>query len=171
VKKTTRFLAAGTLLLLLGGCTPLVKPPEGVDAEMVRIGKRGEHEYSFSYNGPKLSGKTRKERAEIPLLEMKRVMHEIAKFGLVNGYRCMAIVNTRTNNVAGFPFNDWKNFERYARLSPLIRGNGHFTPIVFGKGNKVPINDGHVCVYILYFKEAHPGLFLWDLEQLEKETV
>jgi hypothetical protein len=80
----------------------------------------------------------------------------------------MAVVTGKVNNLSGFPFNDWKNLKKYTSLEPKIKGSGDYNPIIFGK--KGLIKDGKPAVEVVYFKKAHPGLFLWDLRKLKRET-
>jgi hypothetical protein len=164
MKKVIYFIMVIAVSVIVSGCVESgskVKIPDSVKTDRLdRVFALGDNEYVFK-------GEYANSYPE-RIKTLKSVMHSIATFGLENGYKYMALLNEKNNNLYGFPFNDWKNLKAYADLSPKISG-GDFKPVVFGKGGLV--NDGRTEIKVLYFKEAHPGLFLWDLRKLKKDTA
>jgi hypothetical protein len=145
-----------------GGSGQIVKVPNLENSGVERVKKLGEDKYMFvsTYS------KSKKERINT----FREVLNFAANYGLKHGYKYMAIVNEKNNNLSGFLFNDWHNFKKYAMLDPKISG-GDFNPIVFGNSLDTVSAGNRVYLKVLYFKEAHPGLFLWDLKKLKRDTA
>jgi hypothetical protein len=110
-----------------------------------------------------------KRKYEDRLNELKHTMHYIAEFGLDHGYKYMGITNEYFNNFGLYAVNDWNTMNQMFTLY-LSNPNSNFKVGPSSKGDKGLLMNSSPYVKVIYFKEAHPGLFLWDLKKLKRET-
>jgi hypothetical protein len=164
MRKVIYFATAVFISMFISGCVSsgsLVKVPSSVQSKNLKeIRKISEDRYRFQG----MYASTFNDSLSI----LEGVLHAAATFGLNNGYKYMALVTGNVNNLSGFPFNDWKNLKKYASLEPRIKGSGNYNPIVFNEEGLEQNNKP--TIEVVYFKEAHPGVFLWDLRKLKRDT-
>ena len=137
------------------GCSTsskIVKVPSSMGSELV-VRDIGDNKYSIRYY--KIKGFMNKEKQTIAI----KGINFAKKYGKLNGYKYMAIVNEGTNNLAGFPINDMSNMKKYLSLDM----KGHYNPRSMQAKGDVLIKNKHLNLKVMYFKEAMPGLFLWKL--------
>ncbi len=162
MKKIRLYLVVLSAMVMFSGCTgvaPEIKVPAGANKNVEVTNKS----WGVKFKSQKVTGS---ERTKF-IYPAREVFNTASLVGLSQGYTHMAIINSGINNLSGFPINDWENMEKYLKLYKYKHYNNkaHFT-----KGSKKLIYNRRVILRISYFKEAVPGLFLWDLEKLKKDT-
>jgi len=160
MKNTLSLAIAIITLFSLLGCTPKsnVQIPSGIDPDITI--NTYEDTYVIRANSPSYEMSKR-------IKSFRHTFNAAAKFGLFKGYSFMAMVNPKTNNLSGFPLNDWKNIIKYVKLD----GTKHYRPdYTYVKNYNKLYSNNLVVIRAVYFKEAKPGLFLWDLKKLYRDT-
>ena len=167
VRKVALILSSG---LALVGCTPAnfytvqtpkpvkstikVVVPKDTETKWVKIDNRD----NFIWDK---SGK------EMPR-QLAETFYTAAVYGKQHGYRYFAVTQKNTNNLSGFPINDFNEMLRYCQL----KGKGHFRSMCWdydNNGQGIIVNRS-VYLKVQYFKEPVPGIFLYNIEQTMKET-
>ncbi len=150
------------IAVIFSACTA-AKPPVKIPAGVSKNIEVKYKSWGYRFKSQKVSGSERNAYVS----PAKEVFNAAAMVGLSEDYSYMAIINTKTNNLSGFPINDWRNMEKYLKL----RNYKHYRPDAYRdrKATKLIMNN-KVKLRVTYFKEAIPGLFLWDLEKLKRDT-
>jgi len=159
-KKLFISLSIVSLFSLLGCATPKsnVIVPKGINPDITI--RTYENTYVIRAHSDSFKMNKRIE-------SFRQTFNAAAKFGLFKGYTYMALVNPKTNNLSGFPLNDWKNLKKYIKLD----NTKHYRPdYKYVKNYNKLYNNNRVAIRAVYFKEAKPGLFLWNLKKLYRDT-
>jgi len=118
--------------------------------------------YTFTWKGERFKGSRRDGAALSVKKILKPLFHEIAIYGLNNGYSYAAIVNDNFNNLGGYPINSWEALSKFIDLY----GFKHFKPSF----EKALAHTSVAKVKVVYLKDRPKGLFVWNLKKLKAET-
>jgi hypothetical protein len=164
MKKIIYLVMAIAISAIVSGCAsakPEVKVKDNnPHIEDIRLIEKDSYEFYGIYE----------RKYEQRLNELKHTMHYIASFGLERGYKYMGITNEYFNNFGRYAVNDWNTMNQMFTLY-LSNPNSNFKVGPSAKGEKGLLLNSAPYVKVIYFKEAHPGLFLWDLKKLKRDTA
>jgi len=162
MKKIIYLVMAVAISAIVSGCASAQPKVEVKDnnSHIRKVRVAGQDSYTFYgvYEG----------KYDKQLNELKHTMNYISDFGLDRGYKYMGITNSFFNNFGRFAVNDWNTMYQMFTLH-LSNPESNFKAYPTA-GSKGVINMNSPIVKVIYFKEAHPGLFLWDLKKLKRET-
>jgi len=161
-------VAVAVATMVMSGCagsSTMVKVA-GVNPDKVTIWDEGKGKVTFKPKNTEIG-----KGLQGSLVIAKRAFQAASVYGLQNGYPYMAVVNNGISNLSGFPFNDWKSIERYTMLSTRIRKNSHFKVRTAGSEGKHFLIKTGVRLEVVFMKSKVPGLFLWDLQKLRRDTL
>jgi len=100
--------------------------------------------------------------------QLAETFYTAAVYGKQHGYCYFAVTKKNTNNLSGFPINDFNEMLRYCQL----KGRGHFRSMCWNydhNGESI-VSNHTVHLKVQYFKKQIPGIFLYDIKQTIKET-
>jgi hypothetical protein len=163
MKKILNLVIVAFAAMVMSGCASMVNV-KGVNPDKVTIWD-GEKENMFRIN-PTSSGYKQMNKIH----DVKRGLNATAKLGLSKGYKYMSLVNRGVNNLNGFPFNNWESLKKYMLLHKTLKNESHFRIRTNGTGNNFLVNSG-TYIKVVFLKNKIPGLFLWDLEKLKRDTI
>jgi len=165
-----RIVSAGTLwmfVLLFEGCTPAtfhqIQTPKPLKSEITLVlPKDPEDKRVWIKNNTSLRGVSLEEVDR----QMAETFYAAAIYGKRQGYRYFAVTAKSMNNLQGFPINsfdnvvafcNWEKTNEAYRPRPLCRRHG--------------ILSGNVRLEVIYFKKPLPGLFLYNVDEVIRQTA
>jgi hypothetical protein len=167
MKTTTKVILASISIAILSGCTPAnfytIKTPQKLKSKIkVVVPKNKDTKWVYIDNLDNFIGdKTGKEMTR----QLAETFYTTAIYGKQHGYKYFAIIKEHTNNLDGFPINDFEQMLRYCNLK------GHYRSRCFAYEHKESIITNHaVSLKVQYFKEPIPGIFMYDIEQTIQES-
>jgi len=172
MKKILNLVIVALAAMLISGCagsSTMVKVP-GVNPDRVTIwdqdeGKGKVHFVSERKYYSLENGTKRDKYAK----GVKIALNAAALYGLSKGYTYLAVINNGINNLSGFPLNNFETLSRYLKLED--RKGTHFKVRTEGsEGHDFLIKSG-VTLQVIFMKNKVPGLFLWDLQKLRRDTL
>ncbi len=156
MKTIKYFVMVITTAFIFAGCAGVqVKVPHGMTNKL-SLFKKGKV-YIFTLNEDMNSKK------EI-IRAFGLNFNSIAVFGLSKGYSYMALVNSKFNNLQGYPINSWKSMKKFIDLWH----KKHFNVSFYNSKALVLGDQAHFKV--VFLKERPKGLFVWNLKRLKSNT-
>ena len=167
MKTLIKIAAISVSLLIFSGCTAAtfqkMQTPKPLKNEITVVTpKDPEDKRVWIRNENDIIGKTIKEID----YQLAETFYAAAIHGKNLGYSYFAITAKSMNNLAGFPIN---NFDNVVQFCNWEKENKAYRPkpLCYEEG----IMGGYsVELEVRYFKEPIPGLFLYNIDEVIKET-
>lgn len=144
------------MTLLFSGCATgkLVSVPNNPNDQDIRI---------FQTNSGYVVFENKSSYGDKPYKTHIQIMDSIVLFAKTNNYKYFGFVNEEINNLNGFPVNTYFAFRKY-----MIPEGGYHKN---GKGNQSYWGPSFMRYEVMYFKEKQQGLFLYNVEDFEKDRA
>lgn len=162
MKKILYLIMAVVISALVSGCaSPGIEVKVPNAEHKIEIFKK-HNVYSFFKYDKSLSLRGREGDSLIMKKQFKQVFNIVATLGLSKNYKYMALVNENFNNLSGYPINTWDSMKKFINLYGYKHYQGSFV--------KSLTSGNNIFLKVVYLKERIPGLFLWNLKKLSRDT-
>ena len=164
MKNLLKISVVVSIMFLMSGCGALiqVQTPKPLKNEIL-VGDEGKGEYSLTNRAEVEKGKKGLDT------QLAETLYTAAVYGKQKGFQYFAITKKNVSNLNGFPINDYENLLKYCDL----KGRGHFRSLCwdYNHDSEGIITMNSVDLKVKYFKEPIPGLFLYSIDEMIKDTV
>jgi hypothetical protein len=161
------------VLFSLSGCAGAysksyeMKTPQPL-AHVVKVYEHDDtlHEPIYFENKTKVSRKDLKQMNK----QLAETFYAAAIYGKEKGYKYFAIVEEKTNNLEGFPVNDFLNMKKICNWE-VANAKKHYKPelLCWDKHSKSLIGS-YIGFEVRFFKEPIPGVFLYNIDETIAQT-
>ena len=164
MKNLLKILVVASIMFLMSGCGALiqVQTPKPLKNE-ISVGDEGKGEYSFTNRAEVVKGKKGLDS------QLAETLYTAAVYGKQNGFSYFAITKKNISNLNGFPINNYENLLKYCDL----KGRGHFRSLCwdYKHDSEGIITMNSVDLKVKYFNKPIPGLFLYSIDEMIKDSV
>ena len=168
MKNFLSLMIVAVAMIVISGCSSKMVKVEGVNPDKVTIWDNGKQKFTFNPKRDYWNASQGTKRDKY-FYGVKMALNAASIYGLQSGYTHLAIVNNGINNLSGFPINDWATLSKYGKLED--RANTHFKVKTEGSEGKYFLIKNGVTLEVVFLKNKVPGLFLWDLQKLRRDTL
>ncbi|AHJ11312.1 hypothetical protein [Sulfurospirillum multivorans] len=154
MKTLLSIMALSIIGLLFSGCTTgkLISVPNNPHEKDVSV---------FQTNDGYIIFKNKYPYEDKPYKAFIQVVDSVVLYARANNYKYFAFVNEEFNNLNGFTVNKYPDFRKFTDLKNGYHGNGKKVQSYLGSYS--------VNLEVQFFKERQKGLFLYDVEEFEKD--
>jgi hypothetical protein len=172
MKTLIKITAVTVILLVFSGCTAAtfqkMQTPKSLKNEItVIIPNDKENKTIFFDNSNNNIGKSKVETDR----QFAETFYAASIYGKQKGYSYFAITSKNINNLSGYPINSFENVLDYCNFEKES-GKKHYKPrpICWAEDGSGLFDLYSIELKVQYFKEQIPGLFLYNIDEVIKET-